>query len=115
MGLSCPHCAAINRSDAWFCGHCGRQLRAIPYPPAGETPRPAKTGLDRLTTAHGEIRRQEFRQAMRARNGGRRVPYHGSLAIPTVMFRGFVGLLLVAALVFGLVILVDGVHRVLGL
>jgi hypothetical protein len=66
-------------------------------------------------TPHGDIRGPEFRQAMRARNGGRRVPYNHSLAVPTVAFRGLMVLLLLAVLVFGLVILDEGVHRVLGL
>jgi hypothetical protein len=113
-GVPCPNCFVTNRSEAWFCGQCGRQLRAIPYLAAAETPARVQTGADWLTTAHGDIRRQEFRQAMRARNGGRRVAYNESLAIPTVMFRVFVALLLVAAIIAGLVILIEGVHRVFG-
>ncbi len=68
-----------------------------------------------MTTGKGELRRQEFRQVMRARNGGRRVPYNESLAVPTVAFRVFMVLVLVAAIVAGLVILAEGVHQALGL
>ncbi len=52
---------------------------------------------------------------MRAGNGGRRVPYNQSLALPTMAFRGFIVLLLLAVLVAGLVILNEGIHRVFGL
>jgi hypothetical protein len=112
-GSTCPDCFTNNRSGAWFCSQCGRQLRAIPLSAADQGP---SRGHSRpLMTVHGDFRRQEFRQAMRTRNGGRRVPYNESLAIPTIVFRGFAVLLLVAVAVFGLVILNDGVHRVFGL
>ena len=52
---------------------------------------------------------------MRARNGGRRVPYNESLAVPTIAFRSLLALFLLALAVFGLVILNEGVHRVFGL
>src|SRR5205823_14806148 len=108
-------CSTTNRSEAWFCSRCGRQLRAVPYVAGEQVPVRAESRLPGPLTMHGEIRRQEFRQTMRARNGGRRVPYNESLALPTIVFRGFAVLLLVALAVFGLVVLNEGVHRVFGL
>jgi hypothetical protein len=58
---------------------------------------------------------QQFRQVMRSRNGGRRVPYNERLAVPTIVFRVLVVLLAVALIVAALVILSEGVHRVLGI
>jgi pSer/pThr/pTyr-binding forkhead associated (FHA) protein len=111
----CPDCSATNRSEAWFCSQCGRQLRSIPFL-AGDQPGPGIASRSPgLKTAHGEVRRQEFRQAMRARNGGRRVPYNESLAVPTIAFRSLLAVFLLAVAVFGLVILNEGVHRVFGL
>jgi hypothetical protein len=112
-GSACPDCSTTNRSEAWFCSRCGRQLHAIPF--SGGEPGPARARSRPLMTVHGEFRRQEFHQAMRAGNGGRRVPYNESLALPTIVFRGFLVVLLVALAVFGLVILNEGVHRVFGL
>jgi hypothetical protein len=114
-GVACPDCSSTNRADAWFCNRCARQLRDISLPAAEQTPAGRSASVATLTTPHGDIRRQEFRQAMRARNGGRRAPYNQSLAVPTVAFRGFMAVLLLAVLVFGLVILDEGVHRVFGL
>jgi hypothetical protein len=111
----CPDCSATSRSEAWFCSQCGRQLRPIPFL-AGDQAGPGTASRSPgLKTVHGEVRRQEFRQAMRARNGGRRVPYNESLAVPTIAFRTLLALFLLAVAVFGLVILNEGVHRVFGL
>jgi hypothetical protein len=115
VGVACPACSTNNQAGAWFCGRCAHQLRDIALPAAGEPGARASATTARLTSSHGEARGQEFRQAMRARNGGRRVPYNQSLAVPTLAFRGFMVLLLLAVLVAGLVILNEGIHRVFGL
>jgi pSer/pThr/pTyr-binding forkhead associated (FHA) protein len=111
----CPDCSTTNGSEAWFCSQCGRQLRPIPFLAGDQAGPRTASRPPGLKTIHGEVRRQEFRQAMRARNGGRRVPYNESLAVPTIAFRTFLALFLLAVAVFGLVILNEGVHRVFGL
>jgi hypothetical protein len=115
IGPACPQCSTSNRAEAYFCRQCGGQLRAIAFEAAGPVPAGVRTNPIRLTTGHGDVRRQEFRRAMRARNGGRRVPYNEALAVPTMVFRGFIVVLVLALAVFSLVILSEGVHRALGL
>ncbi len=114
MGVNCATCFSTNHPEAWFCNQCGRQLRPIPSPSAGQTPVLPSSLSDRMGIRSGGMRRQQFHQAMKVRNGGQRVRYNDSLAIPTIMFRAVLLLLLVAAIVASLVILSEGVHRVLG-
>ena len=66
VGVACPACSANNQADAWFCGRCAHQLRDIALPAAGEPGARASATTARLTSSHGEVRGQEFRQAMRA-------------------------------------------------
>jgi predicted component of type VI protein secretion system len=114
-GIACPTCSASNRSEAWFCRQCGRELRAIPFPAAQQASVPAWSSPQGLTNAYRAMGWQQFRQTMRARNGGRRVSYSESLAIPTILFRVILVLLVLAVAIAVLVILSEGVHRVLGI
>ena len=114
-GNPCPNCATSNRSDSWFCSRCGRELRPSSLPVDEQTQGAAYTNPGKVTSPFGGMRRQQFHQTMRARNGGRRAPYNESLAIPTIVFRSMLVLLVLAVIVAALVILGEGVHRVLGI
>jgi hypothetical protein len=114
-GNPCPNCATSNRSDSWFCSRCGRELRPSSLPVDERTQGAAYTNPGKVTSPFGGMRRQQFHQTMRARNGGRRAPYNESLAIPTILFRSMLVLLVLAVIVAALVILGEGVHRVLGI
>jgi FHA domain len=115
VGNPCPDCETSNRFDAWFCSRCGRELRPLSFPVDERSQGAASTNPGKVMSPYGGMGRQQFHQTMRARNGGRRAPYNESLAIPTILFRGLLVLLVFAVIVAALVIVGEGVHRVLGI
>jgi hypothetical protein len=113
MGAVCAGCSSTNRPDAWFCAHCGHQQRPVPLT-AMEPSSGGSAGIEWPVPHRGNIRRRPFRQAMRAGNGGRRLPYNERLATATIVFRASATLLLLAFIVISLVALAGGGHHLYG-
>jgi hypothetical protein len=57
-----------------------------------------------LITAHGTPGRLAFRRAMRAGNGGRPVRYNEGLAVPTIIFRLLLAIIVIAAIIVGIAV-----------
>ena len=109
LRLSCPRCSATSRPDLWFCAHCGYQQRPITLESTAESAAGSLTSPDGRMEPHAIMGREAFRQAMRASNGGRRVPYNEGLAIPTIAFRVFAAFAAIVVIVVSLVLTAKGV------
>ena len=110
-GVTCPRCTAVVGPDTWFCRTCGYQQRPIAIQQPASSRAHAQSVRQGLIGPHGKIRLWQFRQVMRARNGGRLPLYNETLAVPALVFRVLVVTVLIVAAVAALIVLGLGVHH----